>query len=106
MVEKSKPKDLIVAKVNCDAESAVCQNAGVRGYPTLKFFAKGQTTPEDYQGGRTADDLAEFINKKVGQVIRIQKAFSYVTELDATNFDSIVMDNTKDVLVEFYAKCL
>ena len=28
-----------------------------------------------------------------------------VVDLDSSNFDSIVLDKTKDVLVEFYAPC-
>jgi len=66
-------------------------------------FPKGSTKPEDYQGGRTADDIITFINNKVGTRVKAKKAASAVTILDDTNFDKIVMDPTKDVLVEFYA---
>ena len=35
----------------------------------------------------------------------IKKASSFVVDLDRTNFDKIVKDPTKNVLVEFYAPC-
>lgn len=43
-------KNVLVAKVDCDAHGAVCSRFGVSGYPTLKFFPKGSTTPEEYVG--------------------------------------------------------
>ena len=35
-------------------------------YPTIKFFPKGSSNGEFYNGGRSASDLVDFINKKVG----------------------------------------
>ena len=36
---------------------------------------------------------------------RVKKAPSFVVDLDRTNFDKIVKDPTRNVLVEFYAPC-
>ena len=36
---------------------------------------------------------------------RIKKAPSFVVDLNTDNFDAIVKDPTKNVLVEFYAPC-
>ena len=58
-----------------------------------------------YNGGRTADDIINFINGKAGSRGRVKKDPSHVVELDPSNFDKIVMDTDKDVLVEFYAPC-
>jgi hypothetical protein len=49
--------------------------------------------------------VVNFINDKAGSRAKIKKAPSAVVDLDPTNFDSIVKDTTKDVLVEFYAPC-
>ena len=38
--------DVVIAKVDCDAEKSLAQRFGVSGYPTLKFFPKGSTEPE------------------------------------------------------------
>jgi len=102
--DKAKPKDTVIAKINCDAESAVCQKYGVKGYPTLKWFDKGSKEPDDYDAGRIAYDLVKFVNKKdTNARLRIAKAPSNVVDLDSSNFDRIVKDANKDVLVEFYA---
>ena len=58
-----------------------------------------------YNGGRTADDIIQFINGKANTRAGQKKAPSHVVELDEINFDSVVLDTTKDVLVEFYAPC-
>ena len=36
------------------------------GFPTLKFFPKGNKAGEDYGGGRDLDDFVAFINEKSG----------------------------------------
>ena len=38
--------EVIITKVDCDAEKALAKRFGVTGYPTLKFFPKGSTEPE------------------------------------------------------------
>jgi protein disulfide-isomerase A6 len=99
----AKINDVVVAKVDADKHKELGSRFGVRGFPTLKFFPKGSTTPEDYSGGRSANDIIEFINGKTGSRAKVSKPTSDVTVLDPTNFDSIVKDSNKHVLVEFYA---
>jgi len=102
-MDKAKPSDVIVAKVNCVAEANICSKYSVSGYPTLKYFPKGSTTPEDYNGGRTADDFVDFLNQKANARLKILKPVAAVTDLNPSNFDSVALDPEKDVLVEFYA---
>jgi len=99
----SKIKDVVVAKVDADAHRDLGSRFGVSGFPTLKWFPKGSSQPEDYSGGRTAEDIITFINGKAGTNIKIKKAASNVVDLDDKNFDSIVMNSNKAVLAEFYA---
>lgn len=39
---------------------------GISGFPTLKFFPKGNKEGEDYEGGRDLEDFVSFINEKCG----------------------------------------
>lgn len=95
--------NVLIAKVDADGERELGGRFGVKGFPTLKFFPKGSTEPIDYNGGRSAEDIIKFINEKSGSRGRINKPPSDVVDLDDSNFDSVVMDTNKDVLVEFYA---
>jgi len=95
--------NVVVAKVDADKHKDLGGRFGVSGFPTLKWFPKGSTTPEDYDGGREAQDIIDFINRKSGTNARVAKAPSDVIILDNSNFDSIVLDTKKHVLVEFYA---
>ena len=48
-----------VAAIDCDRAKALAQELGIKGYPTIKFFAGGQAAV-DYNGPRTAMALASF----------------------------------------------
>lgn len=56
-----------------------------------------------YSGGRDPDDIINFINGKAGSRVKLSTPPSSVVVLTPENFDKIVLDTTKDVLVEFYA---
>ncbi len=58
-----------------------------------------------YNGGRTAEDIIQYINGKANTGGQNKKPPSAVVDLDGSNFDSIALDPSRDVLVEFYAPC-
>jgi protein disulfide-isomerase A6 len=99
----AKEKSVVIAKVDADAHRDLGSRFEIHGFPTLKFFPKGSKTPEAYEGGRSADDIISYINGKAGTRAKVQKAPSAVVDLTPANFDSIALDSSKDVLVEFYA---
>eukprot|EP00884_Botryococcus_braunii_P009878 jgi/Botrbrau1/18892/Bobra.177_2s0050.1 len=49
-----------VGAVDCTVHTSVCQEYGVNGYPTIKFFAADKRRPIEYQGGRDSASLASF----------------------------------------------
>merc|ERR1719415_55511 len=58
-------KDALVADVDCTAAGKpLCEKVGVTGYPTLKWGDPNAL--EDYQGGRSIDDLKEFAAENLG----------------------------------------
>merc|ERR1719209_850448 len=55
-----------LAKVDATEHKELSQQFGVKGYPTLKFFKNG--VAQEYTGGRTADTIVQWIDKKSGPV--------------------------------------
>jgi len=100
---KSAGAAVRVVAVDADKHRDIASRFGVTGYPALKFFPAGAKEGESYSGGRTAPDIIDFINKKIGSNVRTKSAPSAVVVLTPDNFDSIVKDPSKNVLVEFYA---
>ncbi|KAJ3098265.1 hypothetical protein HK100_005137 [Physocladia obscura] len=97
-------KGLIIAKVDADTHKDLGTKFGVTGFPTLKWFPKGSTKPDDYSSGRDLDAFVKFITEKTGFKSSIKKPPTAVTVLDTPeDFESVVGHAEKNVLVEFYA---
>eukprot|EP01132_Coremiostelium_polycephalum_P010054 gene10054-12323_t len=72
-----------IGAINCDDEKELCGHYEIQGFPTIKFFGSDvvpnpkqknsfHKVPENYNGGRTASDIAKFA---------VGKLPSYVTKL-------------------------
>lgn len=48
-----------VGAVNADEHKSLGGKYGVRGFPTIKIFGADKQKPEDYNGGRTAQAIAD-----------------------------------------------
>ncbi|XP_076952633.1 putative protein disulfide-isomerase A6 [Bidens hawaiensis] len=98
-----KVNSVVIAKVDCDEYKDVCLKYKITSYPTIQWFPKGSLEPKRYGGDRTAEAFAEFINREGGTNVKIAPVPSSVVVLNSDNFNEIVLDSKKDVLVEFYA---
>jgi protein disulfide-isomerase A6 len=61
--------NIVIADVDCTADENkdLCAKMGVRGYPTLKYFASGSPADGDkYEGGRDLDALTTFAKENLG----------------------------------------
>nr|AYP63838.1 thioredoxin domain-containing protein 5-like protein [Haliotis discus discus]QCW12717.1 thioredoxin domain-containing protein 5 [Haliotis discus discus] len=63
----SPERPVVIAKVDCTEETAVCADQGVTGYPTLKFFYQSSTDFSRYKGPRDLDSLKAFVEEQFSQ---------------------------------------
>lgn len=99
----AKEKEVVIAKVDADNHKDLGSRFDIHGFPTIKFFPKGSTEGKPYESGRTAEDIIAWINREAGTRVVLKKAPSSVVVLTDENFEKIVMDEKKHILVEFYA---
>jgi len=65
MAEFKDSKEALVADVDCTADGkSLCEELGVQGFPTIKYGDPSDL--QDYQGGRTFDDLKAFASTNLG----------------------------------------
>jgi len=60
-------KKVIIADVDCTAGGkSLCDEKGVRGYPTIKYYNPPDEEGEDYKGGRDLAALKKFVDTELG----------------------------------------
>jgi hypothetical protein len=65
MAEFKDSPTALIADVDCTAGGkALCEEVGVRGYPSIKYGDPNNL--EDYKGGRKFDDLKKFAEENLG----------------------------------------
>jgi len=95
---------VVIAKVDADgAGKPLGKKYDVKGFPTLKWFdATGKD--DKYESGRDLDSLVAFVTQKSGVKSSIKPPPPpETTILDVYNFNEVVQDPSKNVLVSFTA---
>merc|ERR1712141_566066 len=99
-----KESKIVLAKVDATEEGAVAEKFEVRGYPTLEFFRNGKAT--EYGGGRTADTIVSWLEKKTGPpalaVASVEEATAFVAGKDVAVI-GVFADQTTDAAKAFLA---
>merc|ERR1711970_1508431 len=99
-----KESKIVLAKVDATEEGAVAEKFEVRGYPTLKFFRNGKAT--EYGGGRTADTIVSWLEKKTGPpalaLASVEEATAFVSGKDVAVI-GVFADQTTDAAKAYLA---
>lgn len=63
--DELKKNRVVIAKVDCTVETALCSENNVLSYPTILFFWSDQKVSAKYKGKRDLPSLEEFVEKKL-----------------------------------------
>lgn len=90
--------DVVIAKVDADAHKELGSRYGVTGFPTIKYFPKGNKDGEEFDGGRELKDLVEWVNKKANKLRtpegRYQTTVGVIKDLTAVAREMFAGDST------------
>jgi protein disulfide-isomerase A1 len=75
--------EIKLATVDATIEQDLAQKFDVKGYPTIKFFSEGTTL--EYTGGRTQDDIVNWLKKKTGPAAEELKTVDDLNKLKEGN---------------------
>jgi len=94
---------IIIARIDADKYKDIRKAEDLKIYPTIKLYMPSSKTGILYSNERVLEDFISFINEMTGLVGNPKKIPSFVVDLEDSNFDEVLSDPTKHVMVEFYA---
>ncbi|XP_055390111.1 thioredoxin domain-containing protein 5 [Condylostylus longicornis] len=90
---------LRISRIDCTMFRPICQEHGVKSYPTLLWFKDGEKV-EKYSGSRSLEDFKAYITKMMGEDA-VEQFPPEVSVLNSENFYQMV--NKGYTFVKFYA---
>ncbi|XP_078606958.1 uncharacterized protein LOC144879411 [Branchiostoma floridae x Branchiostoma japonicum] len=91
--------DVVIGKVNAQEDRILVTRFRTTTFPTIFYYPKGVTEHQPYEGRHTIAAFVELIEQHA-PTTWVRKVFT--KELNSTNFDEIVMDKDKFVMLQFY----
>jgi len=88
---KEKDSEIVFAKVDGTEQEELRDKMEVKGYPTLYFYRQGE--PVKYKGGRMAQEMVDWVEKKIGPEAEPLQTAADVDE---------AVDNSEVVVVGFF----
>jgi thiol-disulfide isomerase/thioredoxin len=97
-----------IAGIDGDAFPSLATRFNVKGFPTLLWFEPGEKIGKEYDGPRTSAGIVKYVNARAHTTANIPglqplDGPSAVHQLDSANWEKLVEDEGKDVVVYFYA---
>lgn len=85
---KEEGSDIKLAKVDATVEKELGEKAGVRGFPTMKFYKNGNAM--EYGGGRDTDQIIAWLKKKTGPPAKELNTAEEVTAFADSNNVAVI----------------
>ncbi|GFE55510.1 disulfide isomerase [Babesia ovis] len=96
---KEEGVEIILAELNCDGAPAVAQEFGIEGYPTIKFFRKGNA--REYNGTRQVDGIVSWCKSiLLPAVVKVKNASEIDDSADIT-FVASGYDGSEEIMDEY-----
>jgi len=89
---------VLIGDVDCTTDDGkpVCNERGVQGFPTIKYYTSEKPDGEKYQGGRDYDSLDKFVKENLMAKCDPktkegcdEKAVEYIDKMNAKGADAI-----------------
>lgn len=81
--EFPEPGKVVMAKVDCDEETAIATRFHISKYPTLKVIRNGQPAKREYRGQRSVEAFVSFIKQQMEDPIKEFKQLSELSKLES-----------------------
>lgn len=88
------PDNVVIAEMDATENSEIPKRMKVQGYPTLKWFVKGEEQP--YNGGRTHRTILRFIEKHTGDWIKKVENEETLHKLTDLDLESVIIMSNRD----------
>eukprot|EP00112_Aurelia_sp_Birch-Aquarium-sp1_P002244 Seg1244.1 transcript_id=Seg1244.1/GoldUCD/mRNA.D3Y31 product="Protein disulfide isomerase-like 2-2" protein_id=Seg1244.1/GoldUCD/D3Y31 len=100
-------EDVVIAKANIYNDMKLASKYDVEDYCKIKYFVKGSRVAEGYDGEHTFTDLSRLVESKLRIDMKQDFPKRPLIHLNDDNFERIVKDPTKDVMVYYHTQwCL
>jgi len=77
-----------LAKVDATAATGLAKVNEIKGFPTIKYFARGKGS--EYNGGRTQSEIVSWVNKKSGPAYKTVATEAHLEALKEQNDVTVV----------------
>jgi len=95
--EYAGSNSVLIADVDCTSDEGkpVCQDYEVTGYPTLKYFVKGEK--HEYKGGRAYEQLKKFVEDELASACSIDDLEETCSEKEQKYFHKMQNKGMEEV---------
>lgn len=97
---KKEDSKAVLIRVDATANEATAKEFGVQGFPTIKLFMKGELE-EDYEGGRDAFDIADFLRESASETRKPKPKLERVVDFNMAIANTLLKHKVKKQLMVF-----